>query len=75
MARPGVAAKLLKGVPYRENELQKKKHYELWVIAKFLGVPKNEKGKCGKKQEVVKGFLEVQKSLKKFDARVEWVGA
>jgi hypothetical protein len=71
MARPGVAAKLLKGVPYSEKELQKKKHYELWVIAKFLGVPRNEQGKYGKKQEVIAGILEVQKTLKKFDARIE----
>ena len=71
MPKPGVAAKLLKGVPYTQNELQKRKTYELWVIAKFLGVPKNKKGKYGKKLEVIEGILEVQKTLKKFDARVE----
>jgi len=71
MPKPGVAAKLLKGVPYSERELQKKTIHELWVIAKFLGVPRNKKGKYGKKLEVIEGILEVQKTLKKFDARVE----
>lgn len=36
MPKPGVAAKLLKGVPYTENELQKKKIYDLWVIAQIF---------------------------------------
>ena len=71
MPKPGVAAKLLKGVPYSEEELQKKKHYELWIIAKFLGVPKNESGKYSRKLEVISAILEVQKTLSKFDARVE----
>jgi len=67
MAKPGVAMKLLKGVPYSEERLLKMRVQDLWTLAKALGSPPEKRDKA----TAIKVILEAQETLAKFEARVE----